>query len=447
MRPRIDHPDLQTPLPSKALPLLGGFDRLRRSFGWMTCFVLASCLITSGCRSFRPQLQNNPLSKLVNKDKDKDELDLSEEVLDPLGARDANRILWDDLTPSQIGTTVRTRLGLGKDEQLAEKEFQIAKQKYKEAIGQMQSDRESDTHQTLFTEAANHFRVAGANRPDSQLEEDALFFEGECLFFADRYVLSNRAFEKLIANYSGTRYLDMAEKRRFTIALYWLELADKYNGPDFTDPKRPKTSIAGEARRVLHRIRIDDPTGKLADDATLALGKAFLKAESYYEAADAFSDLRRNYPGSKHQFTAHMLELEAHLKGYQGKSYDDSPLRRADEIMKSIVRQFPKEAKEHLPYLEQQAAMIRNQMAERDFTMAKFFEKRGENRAAKYYYENVAKNYSDTQLADGIDSHIERLAGLPPVPEPPAKFLIDLIPTEKEDKPIIAAGDNETFLR
>ena len=73
-----------------------------------------------------------------------------------------------------------------------------------------------------------------------------------------------------------------------------------------------------------------------------------MKASRYYEAADTFEDLRKNYPGSKHQFTAHMLELEARLKGYQGKSYDDTPLRKADEIMKTIVQQFPRESKDQL---------------------------------------------------------------------------------------------------
>jgi tetratricopeptide (TPR) repeat protein len=448
MRSRFYDPDAEPFRPEKAVVSQekSVWFFVSRSRIGVVYALAVGCLISLGCQSFRQQLKDKPLFSLGKQEKS-DDIDLSEEVLDPLGARDADRLLWDDLAPSQIATTLKTKFSGGKDDSYAREEFRVGQQKYSAAVEQMDTDRESNQHQDLFIEAANHFRVAGANWPDSQLEEDALYYEGECQFFADRYVLSNRAFEKLIANYSGTRYLDLAEKRRFTIALYWLELADQYNGPDFTDPKRPKTSIAGEARRVLHRIRIDDPTGKLADDATLALGKAFLKDGSYYEAADAFSDLRRNYPGSKHQFTAHMLELQAHLSAYQGRSYDDSPLRRADELMKSIVRQFPEDAKEHLPYLEKQAALIRNQLAERDYAMGKFFERRGENRAAKFYYQKVAENFQDTQLADEIETHIERVAQLPPVPTPPAKWLVDLIPSEDDDKPIIAPGNNEALFR
>ena len=43
------------------------------------------------------------------------------------------------------------------------------------------------------------------------------------------------------------------------------------------DAKRPKMNLANEGRRVLNRIRIDDPTGQFADDAAFALGKSFLK--------------------------------------------------------------------------------------------------------------------------------------------------------------------------
>ncbi len=414
---------------------------------WSVYFMLLALLFAGpGCQSIQDKM-NNPNKSLFGLGGSKNKVDLSEESLDPLGARNTNRLLLDDLSPSQLATTLKVRAMHGNDQQLAREEFERGKEIYADAIGQMKSGSEGSNHQEKFVEAANHFRVAASRWPDSEIEEEALFFEGESYFFADHYVQSNRAFEKLVANFAGTRYLDMAEKRRFTISLYWLELAEKYKGPSFTDPKRPRTGLAGEARRILHRIRIDDPTGKLADDATLALGSAFLKEEQYYEAADTFEDLRRNYPGSKHQFTAHMLELQARLKSYQGKSYDDAPLKKADELMKAIARQFPSEAREQLPYLEKQAAMIRNQLAERDYALGEYYENRGENRAAKYYYEQVAENFQDTSFAESGEKQIEVVASLPPVPKQHAKWLVDLLSSQEDDEAIIAAGDNESLFR
>jgi len=411
---------------------------------WLTYLLTAVLLVSShGCSIFGKS--KDPDAGMFGLKRRGPKKDTSAESLDPLGARNTNRMLLDDLSPSQIGTTFQVRGKRKIDQGAAKTHYEDGQRIYDEAVAAKQANNGS--HQSLFIDAANQFRLASARYPDSQLEEDALYFEGESYFFSDHYVQSNRAFEKLVANYTGTRHLDRAEQRRLTIALYWLDLSDQYKGPKFGDPKRPKTGLASEARRILHRIRIDDPTGRLADDATLALGKAFLKAHRYYEAADTFEDLRRNYPGSKHQFTAHMLELEARMRGYQGKNYDDTPLRKADELMKQIVRQFPVEAKEQLPYLEAQATTIQNQIAERDYSMGAYFESRGENRAAKYYYEQVAEKYDHTEFAQTVRQQIAEVEKRPPVPKQPGKWIVDLFPRDEDEAAMIAAGDNESIFR
>ena len=383
----------------------------------------------------------------LKRDKDLDRKIDSDEVLDPLGARDSNRLLLDDFAPDQLATTFKSRMQGGPDKEAARAYYDEGQQFYERGIERLNSDPNGQEHRTIFSDAANRFRLASAAWPESDTEESALYFEGESYFFADRYVQSNRAFEKLVANYSGSRYLDMAENRRYAIAVYWLQLSESASPISFTDPKRPRTGLAAEARRVLHRIKIDDPTGKLAGDASMALGKAFLHEKSYYEAADAFEDLRKNYPGSKHLFAAHMLELEARLQGYQGKSYDDTPLRKAEELLKIIVRQFPQEAEAQLAYLEKQAALIRNQIAERDYSMAQYYENRGENLAAKIYYEKVQEKFQDTELAKTIEQRIAEVSSKPPRPEQHAKWLVELFPNPEAEKPVIRAGNNEPLLR
>lgn len=370
-----------------------------------------------------------------------------DEVLDPLGARDSNRLLWDDLAPSQFATTWKSRMSGESGEAVAQQYYSKAQQLYNQGTELLNSSPEGIGHREYFIDAANNFRLASAAYQDSTLEEDATYFEGESYFFADRYVQANRAFEKLVSRYSGTRHLDMAEQRRYAIAVYWLQVAEQSYAPNFVDAKRPKVNLAGEARRVLHRIRIDDPTGKLADDATLALGKAFMQAKRYYEAADTFEDLRNNYPGSKHQFDAHMLELQCRLEGYQGQSYDDTPLRKADELMKTIVKQFPKKAEGQLAYLENQATTIQNQLAQRDYSMANYFEGRGENLAAKIYYEQVAERYKNTQLAETVQQQIAKVEKLPPKPPQHAQWLVNMFPDPEREKAVIVAGNNENIFR
>lgn len=421
---------------------------MRLWFALLTSILLLFSV--SGCKVFNSGGMSSFLSKGKESAYEKEQEDRfkpgADEILDPLGARNSDRIVLDDLSPSQILTTIEARMG-GANPELSKKHFLGAKTLYNSAIAKMDADPEGAEFQEDFSEAARLFRLAASSGPGTQLEEDSFYFAGESYFFADRYVQANREFEKLIAAYGGTRHIDQAELRRYSIAVYWLELADSTVLPSLTDAKRPKTGLVNEGRRVLNRIRIDDPTGQFADDAAFALGKSFLKSGKHLDAADAFEDLRKNYPGSKHQFAAHMLELEAWLQAYQGKEYDDKPLQKADDLLKNIVRVFPRESEKELAYLEEQAAKIRKQTSERDLSDAMFYKKRGHNRAYKQYLEKIADRYQNQEVVEEINKEIERVAKLPPNPDQSMKWLVDIFPSPEAAKPLINSGDNETIFK
>ena len=403
----------------------------------------------SGCQSFT-KVKNKAASAigLGSDGPAKRKID-ADEFLDPLGARSGDRLLLDDLSPGQLATTWKTRVsgGLGRNADQARKYYDQGEAFYNKGIQQLESDPDANLHQEIFSEAANQFRLASAAWSGSSVEEDALYFQGESYFFADRYVQANRAFEKLVSEYAGTKHMDLAENRRYAIALYWLQLSEKGSMLAMNDPKRPTRGLAKEARRVLHQIRMDDPTGNLADDAAMSLSKAFLKADMNYEAADTLEDLRRNYPGSEYQFDAHMLELEAQLAVYQGAAYDDQPLKKADEILKSIVRTFPQESKGEIAYLEKQSARVQNMLGERDLTMAEYFERRGENLAARFHYQKVKDKFEGTTIAEQVDQRIAETQKLPDRPGQHAKWLVDLFPDPEEAKPVIKASYSDSILR
>lgn len=415
--------------------------------------LLTGTLLTfsvSGCTVFDSGGMSSFLSKGKESAYDKEQEDRfkpgADEILDPLGARNSDRIVLDDLSPSQILTTLEAKMG-GVDTEMAQKYFAEAKTLYNSAVAKKDADPNGASFQDDFAEAARLFRLAASTGAGTEIEEDSFYFAGESYFFSDRYVQANREFEKLIAAYGGTRHIDQAELRRYSIAVYWLELADGSRLPNFIDAKRPKVGLANEGRRVLNRIRIDDPTGQFADDAAFALGKSFLKSRDYLDAADAFEDLRKNYPGSKHLFAAHMLELEAWLQAYQGKEYDDNPLLKADELLKTIVRVFPRESEKELDYLEEQAAKIQKQTAERDLSDAMFYKKRGHNRAYKQYLEKIAGRYRNQEVVEELNKEIERVAELPPNPDQSMKWLVDIFPNPEAAKPLINNGDNETIFK
>jgi len=366
-----------------------------------------------------------------------------------LGQPDPDRLLPGDLAPGEIATTLRARLS-GEDRQQAEQRFDDAEQTYDRAVTQLethqQSGKEGGTPEIrkLFLQAAREYQLAAAAWPDSALEQDALFMVAEARFFAQHYVDSIRVFEQLLAKYPGTPHMDLVQQRRFLIAQYWLDIAR--GGADWklvnlTDEARPMNDLHGHARRILQNIRLDDPTGKLADDATFALATAFFEAGRFQEAADTYEDLRRTYPGSEHQFYAHLFELKSRLESYRGPDYDGTDLVKADKLLRAIAGQFPDQVAEHRDYLDEQAGQVRTMLAERDYRMAEYFEKRGENRAASIYYQNVVEDFGETQLAESALDKTQDLASKPPVPQQRAAWLVDLFPEPRSSKPLIGTAE------
>ena len=70
------------------------------------------------------------------------------------------------------------------------------------------------------------------------------------------------------------------------IAQYWIELESASESPllglNMTDKQRPWADTFGNAVRIYNRMRLDDPTGKLADDATIV----DVSTESMFVAVD-----------------------------------------------------------------------------------------------------------------------------------------------------------------
>ena len=244
--------------------------------------------------------------------------------------------------------------------------------------------------------------------------------------------------------------MDIVQARRFTIAKYWLDVNRKTPDHFLTwrpSGLRPNRDTGGEALRILDRIRLDDPTGKLADDATLALANGYFEKKRFMDASDTYEDLRRTFPNSEHQFDAHLFELRSRLQSYQGKNYDAANLEKAERLLKTIVTQFPRQADEHREYLSKEAGNIRLQQAERELSMAQYYDNREEYRAATAHYNEIVAEFGDTPIGELAKERITELTGKPPEPEQRLSWLVNLFPEPKSSKPLIPPSVKDTLQR
>ncbi|RMF37264.1 MAG: outer membrane protein assembly factor BamD [Planctomycetota bacterium] len=303
-----------------------------------------------------------------------------------------------------------------------------------------------DDRRQRFRQAAREYLKAAENWRSSALEQDALMMAAESQFFAEDYYDAEQTYARLIKEYPRNPYLDHIDSRRFEIADYWLKTEHADRKPfmvvNLTDERFPWNDLDGHGKRVLEKLRLDNPTGKVSDDATMRLAMEMFESGKLEEAAETFADLRISYPDSEHLFNAMFLEMQCRLASYQGPRYSSEPLTQAQDLIKKMYRQFPADAQQREKELREAYARVRYLMAERVWNQAKYRRARQEYGAARFHYQRLLSEYADTPFAQQAQAELEALAGLPDDPPQRMKTLVWLFGAQTDDRPWRAEGAN-----
>ena len=402
--------------------------------------LLALACLACGCAATAEQ-QDRELRDALNPDP-LESTDTRNEPADEQreGFLGADGPTLDDFAPKNVAKNWKKMTGRGPNRKLARQLYAQAEQEYQQAAEMAPGSERT----SKFVAAGTKFGQAAEYWPDSHVEMDALFMAGEANFFADHYWDATKFYERLIKKFPSNRYLDTVDARRFAIARFWLALDDDSAEPfyyaNFINETRPWRDVRGHALRQYEKIRLDDPTGRLADDATLAVGNAHFKAGRFLKADESYTDLRKTFPSSEHQFSAHYLGLKAKLESYLGPDYSGEALDEGEKLIKQMRRQFPTDAAKEKEYLDRAAAEVRYRKAEKLFYFARYHDRRGEHRAASRRYHQIATEFPDTPFATEAEQRLQKIQGLPPVPPQQLPWLINLFPQSDKVKPIIEAA-------
>jgi outer membrane protein assembly factor BamD (BamD/ComL family) len=314
-----------------------------------------------------------------------------------------------DLAPENIYKNIKNAAGYGPDEKIARAAMKEGQDLFREK---------------KFKEAAGKFATAADRWPDSPLEEDALFLQGESEFFSDQYPKAHDTYGGLLKKYTNSRHLDTVVTREFALGRYWEQLHDANPKwpitPNVTDGTRPTFDTFGYAVKAYERVRMNDPTGPLADSSLMALGNAYFRRGQYEDAAHNYDLLRKEYPNSQHQMNAHILGLQAKMRVYQGTSYDETPLKESAKIARQTLSQFGAKLGDERERIAQAEAQITEEQANREFTLGQYYEQRQFFGAARIYYKSVIDDFPTTQRAKEAKARLEAIRNEPD--EPPSQF-------------------------
>ncbi len=322
----------------------------------------------------------------------------------------------DALAPSNVVKKVKEMAGYGPNEQVARAAYEEGQRLFREK---------------KYDEAAKQFVTAADRWPDTSLEEDALFWRAESLFFADRYSAAHEGYDKLLKKYTYSRYLDKAVARQFAVGRYWeqFQAAEPHwpVTPNFVDKTRPLFDTWGNSLKAYEHVRLNDPTGPLADDALMAGANAYFVHGRHEDAAINYDLLRKEYPKSEHQKNAHLLGIESKQRMYQGALYDGMPLKEASELAdQTLIRFGPTLGADRDQLIETKNRMISEQ-AERDRAVAQYYEKNGHYGAARYYYNTLIEKYPQTSAAAKASERLDEIKDYPAEPPDRLKWLTGLM--------------------
>jgi len=410
--------------------------------------VIACALLFSGCSGFPGAGMERPVAgyglvspPLVPKE------DADSAAAPPVAA-DEEKTDW----LSQLSSAVESITEPSEDHSLARRLIGEAEQRYNRAAELRRDAVSREQLQqagALYLEAAGLYEWAAENWSDSALQEDARYMAGECYFFIDYYDKANESYEKMLEDYPNSRYMDIVQQRRFSMADFWLKDAEKNPRPflffNFTNESFPLRDNLEEAIRVFDKIRLQDPTGKIADDATMIAALALIKKEEYERADTFLTDLRRTFAGSEHQFMAHYLGIHTKLRSYQGAWYSGIVLDEAEKLVQRIRRQFPLKEKEHRQEINRMHAEIRFRKAEREWAMAQFYDHRNEIGAARIYYTSVLHGYPDTPFAERAIGRLKEVENMPAKPPQYLTWLVNLFPVEEPARPLLNNNDAVSY--
>lgn len=334
----------------------------------------------------------------------------------------------------------------GKHEDLPE-----AKKRYQrgDALFKQAAKAPKDEREAMFADAAELFEDAGKEAPGSGLEQDALFMQGESEFFANDLNAARDTLETLQKDFPRNRHSDRAAARLFSISKYWIDISkagdDAWYTLNLFDSTRPLRDANGHAVKVLDQIRYDDPTGKLADDATMAAAAEYIRNEQYETADEFLTDLRETFTDSDHLFLAHLLGIRCKLQIYAGPRYSERVLDEANKLVKQTRRRFPDKLREekYNEMVARASAEIEYHKAEKLAFRANYREKQKEYGAARELYRKILRDHPTTPQADKARAVLEEIEDLPSSPTRSLAFLTKVFPSSRRSEPLVTVESEQ----
>ncbi len=235
------------------------------------------------------------------------------------------------------------------------------------------------------TASADQFRKAHS---DSPLCEEAMLLGAQAQLDAGMYYQAFERLEAMLAEYPNGLFLERALTREVEVANAFLAGKKRVVGKILKLPARD------EGLTILRKVSEHAPGTEIAERAMLRIGEYYFDRKEYSDAAGAYDDFITLNPRSARVPHAIARAAKAMFESFKGVAYDETPLVEAQARYKSLLAQYPDEArKARAAETLREIEAIRG---ERAFETAKFYERTRRPKSAQFYYRQVVEEFPST---------------------------------------------------
>jgi len=236
--------------------------------------------------------------------------------------------------------------------------------------------------------------------PDRVGPDLELFALGEMRYWHNRYGKALVKYEKLLKDFPGSEYAGLSLQREFDMAQEYLQ------GRKKVVLRIIKLSGGPEGVQIMERISdrvgMEEPNG-IGLRAAIYVAEYYEAHEKYLDAYLKWSEIASYWETGPIAKRALYRMAEDNLAAYnyppeeKRANYDASKLTTAKTYYEKFLLLYPEEAKQN--EVPQKIEQIDEQMAEKQYTIGRYYERTGERRAANLYYDMVVQNWPKTRAA------------------------------------------------
>ena len=230
------------------------------------------------------------------------------------------------------------------------------------------------------------------------------FIKAEILFCRRKYTKASKNYNKFLEkDYSDSGLYQVDLERQFTIA------------KAFLDGRKVRVLGIFKMKGYAQGIKIMEKITERAGDRPIGV-QAAIEVAKHYEKRKKFAEAHLKWSEVSWQSETGQIAKDALLgmarckhAAYKGPTYNAANLKSAKTYYQDFELRYPIDAREL--GVDKIVKQIDEQMAYKQFTVAKYYQRTGKTQAANLYYDMVIRNWPNTDaaglarqtLADGLE--------------------------------------------